>query len=919
MPEFVNYQLQQLPIRQIDTNLVGNALATITAGNKEALQKQSELRAAIANMDLNEAEDEFRQQLYDDITQTIEDNSIEGNAYYALDDIIKKTGDIASNPGLMGRLKAQQAYKTYQAELDARKDIDQDIRDWAKELNPYHYEDKVDENGRVIGSSEWTPNFTPTSALDMNEIYAIASQYIIPKKNGINTAVFKDVDTGQVSNTYDPTRNQVLVNTTTGTEEKVTKDMAINAINAAINNNPQFAAQMEQSWRVAKWKHDKEPDMPNLAYDGTRELSFDEYKNNLINPFINFHVRTNRLAETNWRITTQAEYTKDVMKDSAKTKAPVLSGLGSDDILADIGEMRGARGNAIELPIRYIDSAVSTTLQKGAEVANLLGVGIAELPDNFDEAMKLIRGKVNINIPNANEIVSSTLQRNFSPEIKNFLNTPDGNINFNFPDRKVFSPEEFNSIKNYYDIYGPSIQSFKNPANLDDEQLANYVESVIITGSGLDSLNDSEPRIKNYKNAYNSAINALFDGDDSATFSVKNNIDISTKRTLENLGMEVNGNKVTINKNNPDAVYFFYKHLLDNNGVLEESNKIKEKKQELAMLGTKSAFTQLYSIKNNSSKSRIAPMTEFFDAFKVDWQNKRIEEVNAGVVDNDPTTLLSTTVYPGISVDDALYSQILEMEGDSKVKTMRDTAAQSILTLAKGGALVNCDIYFVKTNEAGDDIFVPATTDEKREISNYLSSLKLSDVNGNISQIANMMFLPGLNFSKPIYDKFKNPTTGKTTYTPTNTFEQVKILIGDGINDPDLDELNSNQYLQMGKTLVYNWLSDTPTIVGKIGKNDITLRPHNELNSDTYNDLFDIYMGNDKQATVNSKDAIGAVIAYRFLVNDRSNYDFGNTDEEVSKNLGTYFAAKPALFEALIKLYGTPERAFDAAYYTIKE
>ena len=41
-------------------------------------------------MDLNEAEDEFRQQLYDDINQTVENNSIAGNAYYSLENVIAK-------------------------------------------------------------------------------------------------------------------------------------------------------------------------------------------------------------------------------------------------------------------------------------------------------------------------------------------------------------------------------------------------------------------------------------------------------------------------------------------------------------------------------------------------------------------------------------------------------------------------------------------------------------------------------------------------------------------------------------------------------------------------------------------------------------------------------------------------------------
>ena len=185
--ELIHYTLQERPIQpMLDLGVVQNTLATITAGNKEALQKQSELRSAIANLDLNEAEDGYKQQLYDDITKTIDDNAIEGNAYYALDDIIKKQGDIASNEGLIGRVKAQQAYKTFQAQLDdrvAKGDISADTAEWAKELNPYEYHDnyKKDEQGNdildangnkiVIGGSTWTPKLNPTSDIDFNEVF----------------------------------------------------------------------------------------------------------------------------------------------------------------------------------------------------------------------------------------------------------------------------------------------------------------------------------------------------------------------------------------------------------------------------------------------------------------------------------------------------------------------------------------------------------------------------------------------------------------------------------------------------------------------------------------------------------------------------------------------------------------------------
>ena len=288
MPEFVNYQLQQIPIRQIDTNLVGNTLATITAGNKEALQKQSELSAVIADMDLNEAEDEFRQQLFDDITTTIEDNSIEGNAYYALDDIIKKSGDIYRNPALLGRLKAQQEYKKFNETLDARVlkgDINQDTADWAKAQNPYYYKDKVDETtGKVIGGTEWKPGITPVKDIDFNDILRLAAQYVTPDGGTTQNITFID-ENGKPTNS--PTGALARLNTVTNTWEAITPTKLRAGIEAVINANPEYAAALRQAYTVLEWKYKNGGNADALIDTKTgRPKSFKQYIDDMVNPFI---------------------------------------------------------------------------------------------------------------------------------------------------------------------------------------------------------------------------------------------------------------------------------------------------------------------------------------------------------------------------------------------------------------------------------------------------------------------------------------------------------------------------------------------------------------------------------------------------------------------------------------------------------
>ena len=411
--QLINYVLQERPIQpSLDLGIVQNTLATITAGNKEALQKQSELRTAIANLDLNEAEDGYKQQLYDDITKTIDDNAIEGNAYYALDDIIKKQGDIASNPGLIGRLKAQQAYKQYRAEIDARKDISDDTKTWAKEINPYQYQDKIDETtGNVIGGTEWKPIITPVEDIDMNKVYALASQYIRPKKSNWESTTFVD-ENGNVSKTYKP--GYFVLNEITGNKEEVTKEMVDNAINMAINANPEIEASMKQSFEVAKWKYSKGDINNNLAYDNTGKLkSYNQYRNDLIDPYINQMIYSETQSSTKWNNSgLQLMY-----KQKAKEQTAGLGGGSGVDPLTAIQLATSAMGHPILLDTDLFGSSVGTINQGKAALAQIAKVSINEVPDTYEDYVKLLGSGMGPKSANelANEQVALKAAKDFGP------------------------------------------------------------------------------------------------------------------------------------------------------------------------------------------------------------------------------------------------------------------------------------------------------------------------------------------------------------------------------------------------------------------------------------------------------------------------------------------------------------------------
>ena len=94
----------------VDLNTLGNTFNTLEQGHKEAIKTASNLQAEMAKLELNEAENEWRQQKISEIQQTIDNNTIFGNSAAALDDIIVKAGNLASDAGMIGRLQAQKDY-----------------------------------------------------------------------------------------------------------------------------------------------------------------------------------------------------------------------------------------------------------------------------------------------------------------------------------------------------------------------------------------------------------------------------------------------------------------------------------------------------------------------------------------------------------------------------------------------------------------------------------------------------------------------------------------------------------------------------------------------------------------------------------------------------------------------------------------
>ena len=309
MKSFVNIQQPHIPSYNLE--VASNAYNKLNEGHIQAIQAQSELQSAIAQLDLNETEEDFRQSLVNEINQTVQDNTRYNNAYFALPDIIAKAGNINSNPELIGRLRAQQAYKANIAAIDARTDVNDAAKEMAKAMSPYYYRDK--QTGELINNGVWKPNYTPVKSYDTNQILQLVGQYVSPDKGGYSTPIsFLNVD-GSISDTWNPAGGLGVLNQQTGQWERLSEEKIKSAWNAAIAANPGIIVSLQQDYKVANWNLDtKGEDIYNIiGKDGSR-ITFNDFVDRIIDPYAK--------AKSYYNQTSSITYNNDVIKSYTDLK-----------------------------------------------------------------------------------------------------------------------------------------------------------------------------------------------------------------------------------------------------------------------------------------------------------------------------------------------------------------------------------------------------------------------------------------------------------------------------------------------------------------------------------------------------------------------------------------------------------------------
>lgn len=258
-------------VNPVDLSVLGQTFNTLEKGHQKSIAAAAELETAMANLDLNKAESEWRQQKINDIRKIVEDNSLYGNAYHAYDDIIAKSGQIASDQGMIGRLQAQKDYKAYLDNLNKRTDISEADKEYFREVNQYYYQDKYNDKGQIIGGSKWQPLDREVASVDLSKLMTKALQIAAKEVGGSNTIHYKDA-AGNYTTNAELSKDGLPYINKSGKYERLTKDKIKAAMQTIIANTPGAAQGIAQDYKIAKWRHDKNSNnSKNLIIDETTD------------------------------------------------------------------------------------------------------------------------------------------------------------------------------------------------------------------------------------------------------------------------------------------------------------------------------------------------------------------------------------------------------------------------------------------------------------------------------------------------------------------------------------------------------------------------------------------------------------------------------------------------------------------------
>lgn len=184
------YVPQRVPVRS-NLEALSQALNKIDERSDKAIQQKSAITNAIGQLKLNAAEDKWKYDYAKRVEQKINDAAQYGDYSRALDVATELAGSATSSPEVIGRIRANENYEKKKGEVESLANSGV-ISGLTKERwlaqNKYAYEDIRDENGNIVGGTDWKAGWDPVKKVDMSRLVTLAGQLAAPVKRATSSS-----------------------------------------------------------------------------------------------------------------------------------------------------------------------------------------------------------------------------------------------------------------------------------------------------------------------------------------------------------------------------------------------------------------------------------------------------------------------------------------------------------------------------------------------------------------------------------------------------------------------------------------------------------------------------------------------------------------------------------------------------------
>lgn len=670
-------------VNPIDLNVLARTYNTLEQGHQQAIQTKSQIDAQLAQLDLNEAEDAWRQEQLNKVRNALTENMQYGNAYSSLDDIVRTYGDITSSPGMIGRLRAQQDYKAYMDNLDKRTDLSEDYKNYYRAVNKYNYQDITDKNGNVIGGSKWTPIDKEVSEIPMNKILNQALQWAAKEQGGGSQTRWLDAN-GKVTDDITKSVTGEIYSHTKGDWQRLSKAKLAEAVKAVIENAPGAKASLEQDYKIAKWKYDQNGSNPDITDKNGILLTPEQYLAKRIDPFYNaatfYNQDSNTIYGEAWK---------------AQLALAKQAGLGSANQRKQAIDNLTYKGT----PVR-IDNFMPAQAQ-------------AEITSNRQSIAGLLskyNPDININLSTANpdDIRTSIMT--------NITNPSDRAYALSYLNDIIDNQEYINSLKvgksqdsiDGFDTYNSIISLSDLPNNKYSDTYSKYVNQIFGDSSSI-------RQYFNNDDVYNSFINAIGGEKKAASLGVR-------------FGSDGNGYRYAeLPKDYHKSIYSFGKAVKEAEDTRNPLNAFLNS-AKTRFFGYGDKFVRVDS--NGEEHHALLPTGNKEPYIGLIYYVDFLKSKNDAVLDGGQIT--SSTI--GIS---ALTPELAEInfmmnanpEEASKLSDYKkNKEEQAMMAIRSGIDLTQGEAYI--TSENG--IFEPMTSEDRKAYTAYLRSAKENEITPTI-------------------------------------------------------------------------------------------------------------------------------------------------------------------------------------------